>query len=172
MTWKEHVKRTISKANTSRAFLQRNIASCFRAVKDACYKIMIRPIIEYAAIIWSPYTQSLINNLETVQRKAARFVCNNYYRYSSIPEMLQQLGWPTLEHRWLARGQSYKITNNLVHVDQRYLSYNQRNTQTLTSSLPLTYKNWCLLPFFLSLVDQNMEQSPWMCNLFNNCWYI
>ena len=28
LTWKEHIKHTISKANTSRAFLQRNIASC------------------------------------------------------------------------------------------------------------------------------------------------
>ena len=93
LTWKEHVKHTISKANTLRAFLQRNITSCPRAVKDACYKIMIRPIIEYAAIIWSPYTQSLINNLEAVQRKSARFVCNDYYRYSSVSEMLQQLGW-------------------------------------------------------------------------------
>ena len=118
----EHVKHTISKANASRAFLQRNIASCPRAVKDACYKIMICPIIEYAAIIWSPYTQSLINNLETVQSKATRFVCNNYYRYSSVSEMLQQLGRPTLEHQRLeARAtMMYKIINNLVHVDQRY----------------------------------------------------
>ena len=81
------VASSISKANTSRAFLQRNIDSCPRAIKGACYR-MIHPIIEYAAIIWSPYTQSLINNLETVQRKAARFVCNNYYRYSSVSEML------------------------------------------------------------------------------------
>ena len=128
----EHVKHTISKDNTSRAFLQRNIASCPRAVKDTCYKIMICPIIEYAAIIWSPYTQSLINNLEAVQRKAARFVCNNYYRYSSVSQMLQQLEWPTLERRRLeARAtMMYKIINNLVHVDQRYLSYNLRNTHS------------------------------------------
>ena len=33
---------------------------------------MICPIIEYGAIIWSPYSQSLINNLEAVQRKTAR----------------------------------------------------------------------------------------------------
>ena len=41
-------------------------------------KTMICPIVWYTAIIWSPYTQSQINNLETVQRKAARFVCNDY----------------------------------------------------------------------------------------------
>ena len=40
---------------------------------------MIHSIIEYAAIIWSPYTQSLINYFETVQRKAARFVCTIVY---------------------------------------------------------------------------------------------
>ena len=92
LTWKEHVKHAISKANTLRAFLQRNIASCPKTVKDAYYKIMIHPTIEYAVIIilWSPYTQSPINNLEAVQRKAARFECNNYYRYSSVSEMLRQ----------------------------------------------------------------------------------
>ena len=80
---------------------------------------MIHPIIVYAVIIWSPYTQSLINNLEAVQRKADRSVCNNYYRYSSVSEMLQQLGWPTLEHQGLeARGtMTDNIINNLVHVD-------------------------------------------------------
>ena len=39
---------------------------------------MICPIVEYAAIIWNLYTQSLINNHETGQRKGARFVCNDY----------------------------------------------------------------------------------------------
>ena len=60
------------------------IASCSRAVKDTCYKTMIRPIVEYAAIIWSPHMQSQINNLETVQRKAARFVCNDYLKQNSL----------------------------------------------------------------------------------------
>ena len=69
LTWKERVKHTISKANTSRAFLQGNIVSCPRAVKDACYKIMIHPIIEYAAIIWSPHTQSLISKLKLFKGK-------------------------------------------------------------------------------------------------------
>ena len=52
---------TISKVNISRASLQRNIASCPRAVKDASYKIMIWSIVEYAAIIWSPYTPAVSN---------------------------------------------------------------------------------------------------------------
>ena len=128
-----------------------------RAVKDACYKIMIHPIIEYAAIIWSPYTQSLINNLEAVQRKAVRSVCNNYYRYSSMSKMLQQLGWPTLEHQGLEAKATMinKIINNFVHVDQRYLSYNLRNTRNHSLHLyhlPTRIDSY-LLPFILPLVN-------------------
>ena len=84
---------------------------------------MIRPIIEYATIIRSPYTQSLINNIEVALRKAARFVCNNYDRYFSVSEMLQQLGWPTFKRRYFEARATiiYKIINNLVDVDQRYL---------------------------------------------------
>ena len=103
----------------------------------------------YAAIIWSPHTQSLINNLEAVQRKAVRSVCNNYCTYSSVSKMLQQLGWPTLEHQRLeARATMiYKIINNLVHVDQRYLSYNLRNTRSHSLHLyhlPTRIDAYCL----------------------------
>ena len=131
LTWKDHINHIVSKANTSRAFLQRNIYSCPRAVKEACYKMMVRSILEYAAIIWSPFTQSAINKLESAQRKAARFVCNNYYRYSSVSDMLQLLDWPTLERRRLeARAtMMYKILNNLVQADRRDLIFNPRNTR-------------------------------------------
>ena len=132
LTWKEHIKHTISKANSARAFLQRNIDCCPMRIKDTCYKMMVRPIIEYAAIIWSPHTQSAtVCKIETVQRKAARFVCNNYYRYSSVTNMLQQLGWPTLERRRSEAKATmmYKIINNLVQVNQRDLICNYSNTR-------------------------------------------
>ena len=108
---------------------------CVRACVHACVCpsvcLSLRLLIT-SGVMWSPYTQSLINNLEAIQRKVARFVCNNYYRYSSVSEMLQQLEWPTLECQCLeARAtMMYKIINNLIHVDQRYLSYNLRNTRS------------------------------------------
>ena len=65
------------------------------------------------------HANSDINNLEMVQRKAARFVFNDYSSYSSITAMLQELKWNSLQDR---RIQSrlimfYKILNNLVEVD-------------------------------------------------------
>jgi len=54
-----------------------------------------------------------------VQCKAARFVLNDYHRYSSVTNMLNQLKWESLEQR---RTKSiiimfYKIIHNVVAVD-------------------------------------------------------
>ena len=40
-----------------------------------------------------------INKLEMIQRKAVRFVCNDYDRHAIVTNMLNDLGWDTLEHR-------------------------------------------------------------------------
>ena len=131
LTWKDHINHVVNKANSARAFLQRNINSCPTSVKDACYKSMIRPIAEYAATIWCPHTQSSIYNLERIQRKAARFVCNNYQRYSSVTAMMRQLNWPTLEQRrYEAKAiMMYKILNDLVQVNHSDLVYNSSVTR-------------------------------------------
>ena len=38
-------------------------------------------------------------NLEMVQRRAARWAMNNFSPTASVTNMLDQLGWETLEHR-------------------------------------------------------------------------
>ena len=40
-----------------------------------------------------------ISELEKVQRRAARWVLNDYGRFSSVSSMLDQLKWPTLQVR-------------------------------------------------------------------------
>ena len=47
--------------------------------------------------VWSPYTQANINKVEKVQRRAARWVFNDYSSYSSVTQMLNTLGWRSLE---------------------------------------------------------------------------
>ena len=41
----------------------------------------------------------IIHQIEMVQRKAARFVYNDYSRHSSVTDMLNQLNWLSLEKR-------------------------------------------------------------------------
>jgi len=54
------------------------------------YFTYIRPILEYASVVWSPFIKTNIDKIEMVQHKAAIFVLNDYHRYSSVSHMLQQ----------------------------------------------------------------------------------
>ena len=55
--------------------------------------------MEYASAVWSPYTKENINKIEMLQRRAARRVSNDYSPYSSVTDMLSNLGWRSLEFR-------------------------------------------------------------------------
>ena len=61
-------------------------------MKEAAYKGMVRPILEYGSSVWDPYTCKLHEELEKVQNRAARFVTRNYfYETGSITGILGQL---------------------------------------------------------------------------------
>ncbi len=53
----------------------------------------MRSQLEYAYVAWDPYQIKDILNLEKVQRKAARFVKQNYSNYKRITRLIQDLGW-------------------------------------------------------------------------------
>ena len=55
-------------------------------------------ITEYGSVAWTPCTQKDIC-VESVQRRAARFVCNDYCRSSSFNTMFSNLGRQDLETR-------------------------------------------------------------------------
>ena len=123
LNWNTHINQVVKKANNTRAFLQRNIYQCPRKTKDLCYKTLVRPQMEYASIIWDPYTANNISNLEMVQRRAARFVTGDYHRTSSVSTMLHQLQWQTLQERRAVNKviMMYRIVNNLVAIPSTYM---------------------------------------------------
>ena len=73
-------------------------------------------MLEYAATIWDPYEKQLKEKLESIQRRAARFVLNKHQRTESVTTMLETLGWKSLEERRKNARllMFYKIKNNLV----------------------------------------------------------
>ena len=60
--------------------IRRNLYSYPQDVKEAAYKNMVRPILEYGSSVWDPYTQNIQDELEKVHNRAARFVTRNYSR--------------------------------------------------------------------------------------------
>ena len=91
LSFNEHINRISNKANSIKALLLRNIKSCPLKVKDNCYKIMVRPIMEYACTVLSPYIRKNILDLEAVQRRAACSAEIDYRFTSSVTAMLQDL---------------------------------------------------------------------------------
>ena len=86
-----NTNKTAQRANTTSAFLHRNIRTCPRKTNHLAYTTLVRPILEYASIIWDPHTVSDIHKLETVQRRSARRIMHNYNIHASITAMLQHL---------------------------------------------------------------------------------
>ena len=132
LNWKHHINMVTRKANSVRGFLQRNLAKCPTHAKSLSYTTFVRPILDYACIIWSPHYQSHIHTIEMVQRRAARFVMSKYSNYDSVSQMLDTLGWNTLQDRRnkFRAVMVFKIIHNLVDIQpHNYLIPNQLLTR-------------------------------------------
>ena len=96
----DHRNNTSSKANRTLGFLRQNLFSCPKEVKEAAYKSMVRPILEYGSTVWDPHCNGLNEELENLQKRAARFVTKNYsYETGSMSGILEELKWETLQKR-------------------------------------------------------------------------
>ena len=56
LAFNTHVDAILKKANSTRAFLARNIHRCCRKVKQMANTTYIRPTVEYASPVWDPHT--------------------------------------------------------------------------------------------------------------------
>lgn len=146
LRWNEHIDNITKKANSTRAFIQRNLQHCPRNTKAACYTTLVRPLVEYACTVWDPHTALNIQKLEAVQRRSARFVMNNYSQTSSVTSMLEILQWTSLEER-RARNKAimmYRIVHGLVAIPTTELH------PTMTSARGHT--NRFLIPYARTLL--------------------
>ena len=117
---------------------------------------LVRPKLAYAAPIWSPNCKTQIQQVEYVQRTAARWTCRRWRNTSSVGEMLDELQWPTLEAR---RDQSsllffHKIHCGTMSIDKdKYLTPSQSTRSTRSSHnsqycRPQTYSDALKYSFF------------------------
>ena len=157
LSWNTHIDATVKKANQVRCFLQRNLKSCQPDIKLKSYKTYVRPILEYGSIVWDPYTDVNINKLEMVQRKAARFIYNDW-RYTSSPTtMLHNLSLPTLQQRRTEA--KVKYIHKILHGNLEFLS--SLVTCARTSNIRITPIHARVLPYNNSFV-------PSAARLWNN----
>jgi len=139
-----HINNITTKGNRTLGFLRRNIETRHTGIREMAYKTLVRPQVEYASTVWSPYTQQQIHQVEMVQRRAVRWVSNNYSAYESVSGMQEQLGWMSLHNRRAdARlAMFYKVIHGLVAITPPpYLKHPSRITRHMHS---LSYHQICI----------------------------
>ena len=165
LKWNSHIRNVCSKANRTLGFLRRNLFSCPQDVKEAAYKSMVRPILEYESTVWDPHCNGLNDELENVQKLAARFVTRNYsYETGSMTGILEELKWETFQKRrkdnrlvLLYKGLKGKAripTDDLIPKNRRCRNQHSSVFQIPTASkdaykksfFPQTIRDWNVLP--------------------------
>ena len=88
-------------ANRTLAFVTRNLYSCPQHIKKSAYTTLVRPLLEYSSSVWDPHTRTLVNKIEMVQRRAARFCHNDYKTIEKgcVSEMIRKLNLEPLNIR-------------------------------------------------------------------------
>ena len=92
--WNSHIEETVNKGNRTLGFVRRILRISSKTMTELAYKDLVRPCLKYAAAIWDPHDKKHIQNLEKFQRRAARFVCNDYHTTISVSKMLEKLDLP------------------------------------------------------------------------------
>ena len=138
-----------------------NTASAHSSCQEKAYQNLVMPTLEYALVAWNPYSDKDTRRVKQVQWNAARFVCNDYRRDTSVTSLVRSLGWQTLEER---RRISTKVTFHRIincklgmrqssyisqssHGPSKYVLPNSRIDVYLYYFWPRTIRLWNMLPY-------------------------
>lgn len=99
LNWRSHIENVCSVAYRKLCFLRVKLRNATKDVKLTAYKTFIRPVLEYASVVWSPHQEGLKAEVERIQRLAARFICSKYKKTDSVTDMLNACGLELLATR-------------------------------------------------------------------------
>ena len=108
LDWSPHINKIATKASQTLGFIKRNLKGCPEELKRLAYVTLVRSSMEYAGIIWDPHEAKDSDRLEKVQRKAVRWIKNDYNWKSSVSTMMDDLKIEPLNLR--------RRTNRLVFL--------------------------------------------------------
>jgi hypothetical protein len=80
LSFTPHTSKIVAKASCRALFILKCFSSRDVLLLSRALCTFVRPLLEFSSIIWSPYTISDINHVESVQRSFTKTV--NYLRFS------------------------------------------------------------------------------------------
>ena len=172
-----HVSNVCTKAYRTLRFLRRNLYFCPQVVKEAAYKGLVHQVLDYGSSVWDPPGVVLQEELESVQKRAARFVTGNYnYETGSTTGILgRQLKWESLKKRRKdnrlillykgLKGKASVPTDDLIPKTRRYRNKHSMAFQTPIANIdvykgsffPQNIRDWNALPDSLISSTEDAE---------------
>lgn len=97
LKWEPHIANIAKKANTLIYLIQRAFCNTSVEMVSKLFKTYVRPKIEYACSVWSPYFVKDVEILERVQRRMTKI--SDETRHLSYPERLELFQISSLKER-------------------------------------------------------------------------
>ena len=74
MTFKAHINQVVSRAKSALGLVKRFVKGFYCPyVTKSLYTSLVRPVLEYASVVWSPYKACDISRIESVQKQFLLF---------------------------------------------------------------------------------------------------
>ena len=159
LSWGEHVQSTCTKAKKILGLLYRQFYNHAPGnTMLQLYLSLVRPHLDYAASIWSPYMKKDKTLLENVQKFALHMATRSWD--ISYQDLLELVDLPTLEHRRLEARLCllYRIIYNLCYFDSSvfalstFCSHRRFHPLFLEHSHPFAHTN----SYFYSFVPHTI----------------
>ena len=138
LSWRAHIFKIYEKASKRLNILKGIKFKVDRSTLRKLYKSLVRPLMEYADVLWDGCTDSESDLLEHVQYEAAKIV-TGAMKGTSKQRLMQEIGWEDLKtrraiHKLLLY---FKIVNNLCPsylVDLLPLLVSERTNYSLRTA--------------------------------------
>ena len=116
-----HISNIVKKASKILGIIKRTFKYLEDDTLTQLYKSMIRPILEYANLIWHPLLKRQSVLIEAVQRRATKLIKSMFNL--SYKERLRALKLPSLKYRRIRADliEMYKILHNMTYLNKEAL---------------------------------------------------
>ena len=172
--WHKHISNIILSTSKLLGIMRKLKFTVRRKTLNQIYLSFLRPLLEYAFVVWDNCTLYEKDKLEKIQIEAGRIV-TGLTRSTSLYNLFQELGWLSLseKRKYQKFVLAYKITHNMVpeYLTSLFsqnvgnlVSCNLRNNDNfmLLSCRTTLFENSCV-PSLISLwnqLPQHLRQIP------------
>ena len=161
LNWDDHIHKSIAKANSIVAWVNRSVICRTPEVMLNIYVTLVRPHLEYCVQLWAPVAKygnwSIIMDLESVQRSFTRSI--EGIGLLNYEERLQKLDLTTLLER-RARGdliEAFKILSGISSYGNKFFRLSRSGLNLL---MPTGAQSTMQLDFFSRRVVKHWNKLP------------